>query len=411
MTLACFLIALAWSIFAWFKPKLAVFWLPMLFPAYVLRTQIGPIPTTALELTFVATAIIATRKTWKITWKIGFEKLKPFYMAGGMWIAATIIAIFVAPNHVAALGLWRAFVLEPILFAVLVAGIIETEQDKKQIISALIWSVISVTAVAVAQFASGKFIPHPWDTSLTTRRATGPFPYPNALSLYVAPIAALCVGLFISPINRNKKEKILLAAGFIAGLTSIILAKSVGGFIGLLVAVTIALILDKRTRYGTIFLSFFAFYAIVNSPLQAHIASTLSFGEWSGRVRAIMWDETIQMLSKHEFLGAGFGAYPTAIVPFHRATWMEIFQYPHNILLNIWSETGLLGIVAFTGLCLTWMRICFKKDSEPSPTAYSLPLIAILAHGLVDVPYFKNDLALIFWILLVLVSTQEPKKI
>ncbi len=371
----------------------------MLFPAYVLRAQIGPIPSTALEIALLATAVIATRKDIKTTWKKGFLKLKPFHIAGGLWLLATIIAIVVAPNHVAALGLWRAFVLEPMLYAILVAGIIDTEQDKKQILSALIWSVIAVSLIAIGQFVTGKFIPHPWDTDFATRRATGLFPYPNALSLYVAPIAALCFGLLVMPIKetmRNKKEQILLIAGFLCGLASIILAKSVGGFIGILIAVLFAMFWNKKTRYATLIVSFFAFYAIVNSPLQSHIASTLSFGEWSGRVRAIMWNETIQMLSQHEFLGAGFGAYPTVIIPYHRATWMEIFQYPHNILLNVWSETGLLGIVAFTGICLTW----FRRSSR----AYALPLITILAHGAVDVPYFKNDLALMFWVLIALVA-------
>ncbi len=32
------------------------------------------------------------------------------------------------------------------------------------------------------------------------------------------------------------------------------------------------------------------------------------------------------------------------------------------------------------------------------------PLIAFLIHGLVDVPFFKNDLALHFWVVLALTA-------
>jgi hypothetical protein len=31
-------------------------------------------------------------------------------------------------------------------------------------------------------------------------------------------------------------------------------------------------------------------------------------------------------------------------------------------------------------------------------------IIAILVHGLVDVPYFKNDLAVLFWMLIALTT-------
>jgi O-antigen ligase len=111
------------------------------------------------------------------------------------------------------------------------------------------------------------------------------------------------------------------------------------------------------------------------------------------------------MLADRPIQGAGLGAYPTVIKPYHKATWMEIFQYPHNILLNLWSETGLLGILAFTWMCFTWFRL--SKLRLP----LLLPLIAILIHGLVDVPYFKNDLALAFFTFMVFVTLPKEKSI
>jgi O-antigen ligase len=120
----------------------------------------------------------------------------------------------------------------------------------------------------------------------------------------------------------------------------------------------------------------------------------LLFKKWSGQVRLVMWKETQTMLADHPVFGAGLGNYPTAIVPYHNATWMEIFQYPHNILLNLWSETGLLGVVAFGWILWTWWR---------QGRVTTLPVMtALLVHGLVDVPYFKNDLAVTFWILIIL---------
>lgn len=401
--------------------KKIVLWFPLLLPLYVLRLKIGPFPTTALELAFLATVIVAAITLEPTVWKIGFEKLKPWHFPAALWIVATLIAIVVAPDHIAALGLWRAFVLEPMLFAVLLAGTITDDKDKNTVISALVAVVTFVAAVAIFQFATGLGIPHPWDTDMLTRRATGPFPFPNALSLFAAPIAALCFGtLFqkkchvesdetsshrkISPFGR---DDIFLMIGFVSGLTATILAKSVGGFIGIFTAVLFALIWKKKTRIPTIAASLLIVaLLLLISPIRTRVISTLSFNEWSGQVRTTMWKETVNMLKDHPVFGAGFGAYPTVIKPYHKATYLEIFQYPHNILLNLWSETGLFGILAFGWICFVWIRLALKP-TQPRNRATTpfllLSLITILVHGLVDVPYFKNDLAFLFWIMIVLV--------
>jgi O-antigen ligase len=65
---------------------------------------------------------------------------------------------------------------------------------------------------------------------------------------------------------------------------------------------------------------------------------------------------------------------------------------PHNLYLNLWLETGLLGLIGtlwFLGLYLRRMR------RHPAGSIYAAAVVSILVHGLVDTPLFKNDLALI----------------
>lgn len=373
-------------------------WFPLLLPAYILRLKFGPLPTTALEVAFLALAAFATWKGgWQI-WRDGLEKTKPWHVASALWICTTAIAIFVAPDRLAALGLWRAYVLEPMAFVLLLAASLKTEKDRQDVVCALIVSALFVALYSVVQFATGAGIPHPWNTDILTRRATGPFPFPNALSLYCAPIAALCFGQIVMQHSTR-----FVWLGFIAGTLATLLARSVGGTIGIVAAVCIALLWQKKARMpllaGTLLISL----TILAIPaLRTQVVSTLSFKQWSGKVRTIIWKETIEMLKDRPVFGAGFGAYPDVIKPYHKATFIEIFQYPHNIFLNLWSETGLLGIVAFGWICWIWVR--------HRTTLYALlPLIAIFIHGLVDVPYFKNDLAFQFWILALLSTILLPR--
>ncbi|MFH0951082.1 MAG: hypothetical protein V1765_01245, partial [bacterium] len=84
--------------------------------------------------------------------------------------------------------------------------------------------------------------------------------------------------------------------------------------------------------------------------------------------------------------------------------------YPHNILLNFWTELGLLGMLLFVWLIVKYLVLTLRQliakqnDSRYLTLGLLGAMITIIIHGLVDVPYFKNDLAIIFWLLLVLLG-------
>ena len=116
----------------------------------------------------------------------------------------------------------------------------------------------------------------------------------------------------------------------------------------------------------------------------------------------------MDMLSHYPVFGAGLSGFETRLGPFWNATHTDRFIYPHNILLNFWVATGVLGVVAFAWLLLQAFRTSWAgwrspaRDWAPLHLGVFLALIGIVAHGLVDVPYFKNDLSLEFWVLLAL---------
>jgi O-antigen ligase len=84
----------------------------------------------------------------------------------------------------------------------------------------------------------------------------------------------------------------------------------------------------------------------------------------------------------------------------------EVLNYPHNIILNFWLETGLLGLVSFA--CLMFLALRQYKR-RPSLVRFSaaLFLIAMFTHGMVDVPYFKNDLSIMFWFMMSIFYLEE----
>lgn len=385
-------------------PRFILSILPLLLPLYVVRFHVGPIPSTLLELSLFTILLL-----WIISQKSLRQTLasfthSPWFWPILLWNIAGLLGVATADTHLAALGLWRAYFLEPTLIFVMLRDLVRTDEDRRALLRSSCAIVIFVAVWAILQRAELLPIPSPWDVAPQGIRSTGPFPFPNALALFCVPFAALYASLALAHTPLLRRTWLITAA--LAGLIATILAQSDGGLIALAAAVGIALLLNNKTRRFALIAAILGSVIIAAIPTTRMIAERqFLFKEWSGKVRLVMWNETWTMLRDHPLTGAGLGNFPTAITPYHKATWMEIFQYPHNILLNLWSEIGLLGIIAFAWILFVWIRnsSLATRPSQLIPRHSALiVLTALLVHGIVDVPYFKNDLALAFWILVVL---------
>lgn len=134
-------------------------------------------------------------------------------------------------------------------------------------------------------------------------------------------------------------------------------------------------------------------------------------------------------------LGVGLSNYPLAVKPFHQegvffdfdkdanfeqklrasaeyraSHWqpVDIYQYPHNIFLNFWTELGLLGMLLFGWLLLKFLyyaSLLYSKTGDFLALGMLASMICVLVHGLVDVPYFKNDLSVLWWLLFAMLAT------
>jgi hypothetical protein len=396
-------------------------WLPFLLPAYIMRLQLGPLPTTFLEL-----AILALTAWWILERRQdgirdAWTRSKPWHLAVALWIAAGVVSVIVSPVHLQALGLFRAYFIEPLLVFFIGFDLIRAERDRERLYWSFAVTTIGLALWAALQMATGIGIPHPWD-AWPGRRSTGPFPFPNALALFVTPIAALAMARLVHALDAMKssgakripRAALLDLAVVLTGVAAILFAQSDGGLVAFAAAAFIAMILHRHARWFAIELAIAGLIAIaVIAPLRHHVTQIIFFKDWSGMVRTVIWKETTTMLTDtstvagiaRPIFGAGLAAYPVAILPYHKATWMEVFQYPHTIVLNLWSEMGMLGIVAFGWIVTVWIR---RSRTGEANLVLTLPVVtAILVHGLVDVPYFKNDLAVACWLLILLTTTYE----
>jgi len=368
--------------------------LPFILPAYVIRIMIGPVPTTFLELYLFSLLTLFTIAYGRSGWRRAGALIGAWRAPILFFVLVSFASVFWSPHVFAGLGLWRAYILEPLLLFFVLPIVLDTKTNIHLFLRNLYLTVIGISIWALWQFVTGTGIPHPWNVAITDgRRATGPFPFPNAVALFVVPIAALAAARF-------SKEKTWLAGlTVLASFGAILLAQSDGGLIALTVAVLFVLFLSDWGRKWAIAMILAGALIFLTQPsVRAPLVKEVTFQGWSGNVRLYIWRETWTMLQDRPLLGAGFGGYPTVFAAYHKATAIEIFQYPHNILFNFWSEMGILGVLAFLWLLVTWLW----RASRTSRVTVMAVLLALCIHGLVDVPYFKNDLAIIFWLLIFL---------
>lgn len=403
-------LTLAFAILAWLDLHKALTLLVALLPSYLLRTEIFGIPTTLLELLMVTLTIV-----WFLKRKPSLSSLFPIHssmFAVLLLLLAASISIFTSPDPTAALGVWKAYFVEPIiLFFILRYELRAGRLSPHTLFQALGISAMILSSIAIIQWITGHGIPIPWDIE---RRVTSVFEYPNAVGLFLGPIAVIA----------SLQKKVFWFVIAIFSFLAMVLAQSEAAIVSVVATWFIAGFWNRPTRKKTALSLLAVIIAIAISPWRGFAIEKLTLQDYSGKVRISQWEETIDMLGDHWLFGAGLSGYPIVFEPYHQATHIEIFQYPHNIVLNIWVELGLLGVLAF--LLLTY-QILMSLQATKGSAAISwialsalwpprndtiwivfLALLQMTIHGLVDVPYFKNDLAILTWILLAIIFAYVP---
>ncbi|MBI5072045.1 O-antigen ligase family protein [Candidatus Falkowbacteria bacterium] len=429
-TILLILFFFAYAYFAWRNIFWATATICALLPAYLIRFSLGPMPMTALEM-----MILILFAVWFIKLKFRKEKLnnpikilenKKWTWPILAWLSFAIISMLISPDLRAAAGIFKAYFFEPLLFLLVLLSVVKTKKDLEIFFYALGFSALYISAFAIYQKFTGFAIPNPIWQAAETRRVTSFYGYPNAIGLYLAPIVILYAGLLISNIQYliSKIKKVtarywLLDIGYLllviaASTASIIFARSEGAYVGILAGLFFLGLMTKKLRWPTVALALIFVTVIALVPQFRHYAvEQITFKNDSGKVRQIMWRETWQMLRDRLFSGAGSAGYQETFAPYHKAKYIEIYLYPHNLFLNFWTEMGLGGLIVFLLITIKFFKDTIKKflaTRQPLFITLSAVMITILVHGLVDVPYFKNDLAILFWLIIGL-SLFELKKI
>jgi len=392
-----------------------------LAPAYIVRWHVGPLPTTLLENALLLTVAAFLVESWRAgtwpPWRGWPASVWPVWRTSltiptALFLVAGAISVVVAPDRRAALGLYRAYLIEPILFSIVLLKVVTSAQRAAAIVGGL---AAGATVAGVANAVVVVIALSHRDYNVLNTPPVVIYNTANAVALYLVPLIAVAGAISLHWPDRRER---LLAAGFVAvGTICVLLSFSRGGYLAL-AGVAIGLAISHRRRWLLLAGAAVGAGILLLIPqIRRRVYGEIDLNGPNNTLvgRFHLWSATLQMLRDHPIFGAGLSGYATVLGPYWNPYHPDRFTYPHNIVLSAWSETGLLGLIAFAWLMVAGFVRSIRGWRFGAPgwrviqLGVALALVAVLLHGLVDVPYWKNDLSLEFWALLSL-SFAPPRE-
>ena len=364
-------------------------------PLYVIRWHIGPLPTTLLELLIWITGVL-----WVAT-LIAERRFPAARTPHDIFIAllliAGVIGIVVAPDRMAALGIYRAYFIEAVFIFYVAVDLIRTREEVQPMLLAF---AIGASVMAVGQIVSVGWAYFHHQLHITDAPAFLN-PSPNADAMYLEPPLAFALAFTMFP--SRPRERWIAAPVLALCFVAIVLTLSRASYLAMGVLAVVLVLSLQSTRRRVWAIAAIAIVGLLTLEIPFVFARLLNLAR-SVVNRTSLWHETLQMLSERPIFGAGIAGFATRLAPF-RPPRQQVHIYPHDIWLTTWSELGILGVIAFGviffGLLWRGARALGQAVDIWRPVLWGSvgALVLYLVHGLFDSPYWKNDLSVEFWLL------------
>jgi O-antigen ligase len=397
----------------------------LLAPTYAIRFSLFGLPVNVLMVwVFVlwvifACWVVATGRLTDLAHWLRSEVRRPEALLAFLFLLAGIISLFVGGLSQEKLGQFIVLFMQPIGTFLIIRYLYSIGNWKLEIGDSLTRAALFFVAIsgiyAVIQYFTLLGVPAAWwGNSEEPKRAVAFFLHPNFYALFITPLLAFLVPvvsrqwLVVSTktesdglVNRQSLivNRWLSAAAWLLGAIGLLLSLSRGGWLGLAAAVGVYLLIaGNRKLIKSALIGVIVIVIVIISVPNFRYRLLLPFrGEKSSVARFSLWDTGWKMVKDDPVSGKGLLGFSNNWYTYNTDPGLQHYPAPHNIALNFWVDTGLLGLSSFFALLVLAIWRGIKNKYDAVRLGLALACIAIIIHGLIDIPYFKNDLALLFW--------------
>lgn len=334
----------------------------------------------------------------------------------GLFLGGAVLSFLVNPFSLHSLGIMKSWFFFPALFGLLLSAVLRETEYFEEVL--FVWQsvLILVALYALPFFFSGELT---YDG-----RLAGGYASPNFLAYFLAPAPLLgAYGLFRWAEEGKERVSLALfsAVGITLSLWVIFLTRSYGTWVALMCAFVIgALLLFFRqggSRKLLIVLPILCLAGFLLLDQGSDKWHSLVEGDprSSFASRMMIWRSALLMVEEHPLFGIGAGRFQSVYLEYQRffSPYLEwAVPEPHNFFLALLLATGLLGTFGFLLLVIRLGVLLLRHRARKQEcTALMVSLwMLFFVYGLVDTPYFKTDLAYIFFLVWALTAALIEKK-
>jgi O-antigen ligase len=358
-----------------------------LLPLYLVKLVFLGVPLNFLEIMIGSAFVwwLLEKRFIRPEWKIFLKNNKSVFILIGIILLGLLLSTFFNDNLKAGLGVIKGWFIFPLALALIATDLF---RDKKtRALKFFYGGAVGVAALAWLGFFLGQIT---YDG-----RLQGIFNSPNYLAMYLAPAVMIGAALF-----RENKKKYALSLAII--FLAVYLTYSFAAWFVAAIVLGGLFFLSGRGKklfIGFLILAGLVFLLQIKTDKLNNLISLESRSSLASR--SMIWESAGKIILDNPLWGIGPGNFQDKYLEYqkHFPPYLEwAVPHPHSLYLAFYLYSGVMGLAAFLLLMFAWFkRIVLQKKDAISIIALGI-IIYFLLHGLVDTTYFKNDLAIIFWL-------------
>lgn len=380
--------------------------LPLLFPLYIVRFSLGGIPFSLPEILVYIALLVYLFHLFFHGQK--FLRLPRWtFITNVILLVICFLAFIQLPREMIfegetyqpflrGAGIWKEWIFAPVAYFFLMRQVANGDQMQSILRRSFLIgaALLSLHAIFMGEISSDG-------------RLLGYFSNPNYLALYLTPALWLAFTKFYYGDRFRSMEATFYM--LIIGL-AVILTRSYTSWIaiGLTALIYIFTHLRGARRWYFLLIALVIGGVILGREFNSDkFAQILDITERSSTaVRLQIWQVALGIWEKAPWTGIGLGMFQ---LEYWQHAWEILGQAPyewnilhtHNLYLQWLVETGAIGLVVF----LVWTGSIFRYRPINRSLDPRFILLLILFQGLWDLPFWKNDLAFVFFFVAALVAT------
>ncbi len=337
-----------------------------------------------------------------------FKKEKVLWYFSLLFILSFIPILFTYPT-IHGLGVFIEWILFPALFGFLLYIHISKNS------SVFFW--INYALLTILFLVSTISIIYLFQNILTfDNRLQSFFLSPNHLAMFTTPlIFIVSTQLFIS---KKFSIKIFTIITILFALITLYSTESFSSILALLLSMLFIIFIYIKKKWILVFFLILTSILLFVISYQKIIHSNTEWHRNSLSSRIMIWDSATFYIQNNIL-------FTNTSIDNFQQIYLEVQPYftpylewsaptPHNLLLTLWVSGGFFSVLFFCLICARWLFISlttYYKTKNAAILLFVAALLTILINSIFDTPVWKNDLSVIFWLIIVLQNYFKLNKI